>query len=71
MSSRACWDSSRVYHGCAQVDHCGEALIGLVGAQRDAFELLELAEEVLDQVTPFVDLFVDGELEECGADAGR
>jgi len=36
-------------------------LIGLVGAHGDAFELLELAEEVPDQVPPFVHLLVDGE----------
>jgi hypothetical protein len=30
------------------MDHGGEALIGLVSAHRDAFELLEPAEEVLD-----------------------
>jgi len=33
------------------MDHGGEALIGLVGAHGDAFELLELAEEVLDRAT--------------------
>ena len=43
------------------MDHGGEALIGFVGAQGDAFELLELAEEVLDQMAPFVHLLVDGE----------
>jgi hypothetical protein len=43
------------------MDHGGEALIGLVGAHGDAFELLELAEEVLDEMPPFVHLFVDGE----------
>ena len=31
-----------------------EALIGFVGAHGDPFELLEFAEEILDQVTPFV-----------------
>ena len=41
------------------MDHGREALVGFVGAQRDAFEFLELAEEVLDQVTPFVHLGVD------------
>jgi hypothetical protein len=46
--SRVCWDSSGIYHSCSQMDHGGEALIGLVGAHCDAFELLELAEEVLD-----------------------
>jgi hypothetical protein len=33
------------------VNHGGEALIGFVGAERDALEFLELAEEVFDQVT--------------------
>src|SRR5436190_1384138 len=59
--TRVCWDSSRVYHGRGQMDHGGEALIGLVGAHGDAFELLEPAEEVFDQVPPFVHLLVDGE----------
>ena len=43
------------------MDHSCEAVIGFVGSQSDAFELLELAEKVLDQVTPFVHLHVDGE----------
>ena len=47
------------------MDHGCEALIGLVGAHGDAFELLELAEEVLDQMAPFVHLVVD--LERRGA----
>ena len=37
----------------------GEALVGFVGAHGDAFEFLELAEEILDQVTPLVDFGVD------------
>ena len=41
------------------MDDGGEALIGFVGAHGDAFELLELAEEVLDQMTPFVHFGVD------------
>src|SRR4029077_1178130 len=61
VRSRACWDSSGVYHGGDQMDHGGETLIGLVGAHGDAFELLELSEEVLDHVPPFVHLLVDGE----------
>ncbi len=36
------------------MDHGCEALIGFLGAQRDGLELLELAEEILDQVTPFI-----------------
>src|SRR5262249_21282530 len=43
------------------MDHGCKALIGLAGAHCDAFELLEPAEEVLDQVPPFVHLLVDGE----------
>jgi hypothetical protein len=42
---RVCWDSSGVYHGCGEMDHGGEALIGLVGAHCDAFELLEPAKD--------------------------
>nr|WP_066793531.1 hypothetical protein [Sphingomonas soli] len=37
-------------------------MIGFVCTHGDAFELLELAEEVLDEVAPFVDLGVDLEL---------
>src|SRR5580704_7895553 len=59
--TRVCWDSSRVYHGCGEMDHGGEALIGLVGAHCDTFELLEPGEEVLDEMPPFVHLLVDGE----------
>jgi hypothetical protein len=36
-------------------------LVGFVAAHGDAFELIELAEEVLDQVTPLVDFCVDDE----------
>src|ERR1700731_5011383 len=41
------------------MDHRLEALIGFVGTHRDTLELLELAEEVLDQMAPFVHLGVD------------
>ena len=41
------------------MDICGETLIGFVCAHCDAFEFLELAEEILDQVAPLVDLGVD------------
>jgi hypothetical protein len=44
------------------MDHGGEALICLVGAHGDAFELLEPAEEVLHEMPPFVHLLVDGEM---------
>jgi hypothetical protein len=41
------------------MDHGRETLIGLVAAHRDTFELLEFAKEVLDQVTPLVDVSID------------
>jgi hypothetical protein len=41
------------------VDVCGEASIDFVCAHRDAFEFLALAEEVPDQMPPFVELDVD------------
>src|SRR5713101_3506659 len=47
------------------MDHGLEALVGFVGAHGDALELLELAEEVLDQMTPFIHLGID--LERGGA----
>jgi hypothetical protein len=54
------------------MDHGGEALIGLVGAHGDAFELLELAEEILDEMAPLVHLLVDGEQSGLGSlDANR
>src|SRR5215475_5738566 len=43
------------------MDHGGEALIGLAGTHCNAFELLEPAEEILDQMPPLVHLLVDGE----------
>ena len=36
-------------------------MIGFVAAQGDPFELFELTEEILDQVTPFVHFCVDGD----------
>jgi hypothetical protein len=51
----------------AVMDHGGEALISLLGAERDVFEFLELAEEVFDQVTPFVHLRINRE----GRDSAR
>ena len=43
------------------MDHRFDALTGLVGAHGDAFELLALAEEVIDQRARFVHL--GGDLE--------
>ena len=43
------------------MDHGGKALIGLVTAHGNAFEVLEFAEEVLDEVPPLVNLAVDCE----------
>jgi len=43
------------------MDHGCEACVGFVAAHGNALELFQLAEEVLDQMAPFVDLGVDGE----------
>src|SRR3954447_26820548 len=43
------------------MDHAGVALVRLVAPQRDALELLQLAEEVLDQVPPLIHLTIDVE----------
>lgn len=62
-----------MYDGCGEVDDGVEACVGFVCTHGDALELLEFAEEVLDQMTPFVHLGVErltaGAL--SGADAGR
>ncbi len=41
------------------MDDGTEAGVGFVGAHGDAFELLEFAEEVLDEMAPLVDFGVD------------
>src|SRR4029077_7207588 len=41
------------------MNDCAEALVGFVGSHGDAFKLFEFAEEILDQMTPFVHLVVD------------
>ncbi len=45
--------------GSSEVDHRLETGVCLVGSHCDAFEFLQLAEEILDEVTPFVDVLVD------------
>jgi len=45
-------DSGRVYHS-------RETGVGFVGAHGDALELLEFGEEVLDEMSPFIDFQVD------------
>lgn len=41
------------------MDHSREAAVGFVCAHGDAFELFELTEEILDQMTPFIHLLID------------
>lgn len=43
------------------MNHRCEALIGFVAAHRDTFEFLQFAEEILDQMPPFIHLLVDFE----------
>ena len=45
--------------GSSEVDHRLETAVCLVGSHCDAFEFLQFAEEILDQVAPFVDVLVD------------
>ena len=40
------------------MNHSLEALVRFAGSHGDTFELLEFSEEVLDQMTPFVDFSV-------------
>ena len=51
--------------GGSEVDHGLETAVCLVGSHCDAFEFLQLAEEILDEVAPFVDVLVD--IERLGA----
>ena len=46
-------------NGGGEVDHGGEAEVGLFTPHGDAFELLELAEEVLDEVALLIDFTID------------
>lgn len=45
--------------GGSEVDHRLEASVRLVTSHCYAFEFLQLAEEILDQVAPFIDVLVD------------
>ena len=47
--------------GGGEVDHRFEAVVCFVASHRDALEFLQLAEEILDQVAPFVNVLVDVE----------
>jgi hypothetical protein len=47
--------------GGGEIDHRFETAVCLVAAHCYAFEFLQHAEEILDQVAPFVDLLVDVE----------
>jgi hypothetical protein len=47
--------------GGGEVDHGLETTVCLVASHGYAFEFLQLAEEILDQVTPFVNVLVDVE----------
>ena len=44
---------------CGGVDHGGETGVGFVAAHRDALELLEFGEKILDEMPPFIDFQVD------------
>jgi hypothetical protein len=50
-----------MYDGGCEVDHRFETAVCLVASHCYAFEFLQLAEEILDQVAPFVNVRVDVE----------
>ena len=52
--TRACLHSSDPQDDGDEIDHRGEACIGLFIARGDASERLDGAEEVFDEVAPFV-----------------
>src|SRR5215217_4448774 len=52
--SKACGHSFEGHEAGGEIDHGLKALIGLVIASGDAAELLQGAEEVLDEVTPAI-----------------
>src|SRR5687768_9684445 len=59
--ARVCRHSFEGEEGGDEMEGGGVAGVGFVVASGDAAELLDLLEEVLDQVAPFVDLGVIGD----------
>ncbi|WP_244313906.1 hypothetical protein, partial [Roseibium denhamense] len=59
LSTKVCGDSSRIYIGSSEANKCLEAAVGFASTHSDSFELFEFAEEVLDKVSPFVNLCID------------
>ena len=47
-----------------EMDHGGKAVVGFIGSHGDALKLREFAEEVLDQMAPFVEFGI--EWDGCG-----
>ena len=47
--------------GSGEIDSGGKAGVSFVGLHGDTLEFLELAEEVFDQMPPFVDIEIDGD----------
>ncbi|WP_029013276.1 hypothetical protein [Niveispirillum irakense] len=60
--TRVCGDSARIDDSSGEIDHGFEAFVCFASSHGDALELLEFAEEVLDEVPPFLDVGVDVEL---------
>lgn len=57
--ARVCLDSSRIYHAGGEIDHCFKAGVSFVCSHSDPLEFLELAEEVFDEIPPFVEIAVE------------
>jgi hypothetical protein len=58
---RGCWDSSRVDDGGCDVDHGGKGAVCFVCPHGDALVFFEPAEEVLDEMAPFIHLPIEGQ----------
>ena len=72
--ARVCGHSFEGEECADEMDGGGEADVGFVIAGGDATELLEIAEEVLDQVAPAIDREVAGDRADAvglGRDDGR
>jgi ATP-dependent protease HslVU (ClpYQ) peptidase subunit len=48
-----------MYGGGGEMHHGYKALIGFAGSHGDALELLQFAEEILDEMAPLVDVAIN------------
>ena len=61
MSAKACLQSLARQESCDEIEESGKASIGLFVAGCDASKCLERAEEIFDQMAPFVHFDIMGD----------